>query len=49
MTRTCFMPPEYWEIRDTWHTLGLKGTGSHHVALTDVVVPDENLDRKSVV
>ena len=42
MTRTCFMPAEYWEIRDTWHTLGLKGTGSHHVALTDVLVPDEN-------
>ena len=42
MTRTCFMPAEYWEIRDTWHTLGLKGTGSHHVALTDVFVPDEN-------
>ena len=42
MTRTCLMPAEYWEIRDTWHTLGLKGTGSHHVALTDVLVPDEN-------
>jgi indole-3-acetate monooxygenase len=42
MTRTCFMPAEYWEIRDTWRTLGLRGTGSHHVALTDVFVPDEN-------
>ena len=42
MTRTCFMAAEHWEIRDTWHTLGLKGTGSHHVALTDVFVPDEN-------
>jgi alkylation response protein AidB-like acyl-CoA dehydrogenase len=42
MTRTCFMPAEHWEIRDTWHTLGLKGMGSHHVALTDVFVPDEN-------
>jgi alkylation response protein AidB-like acyl-CoA dehydrogenase len=42
MTRTCLMPAEHWEIRDTWHTLGLKGTGSHHVALTDVLVPDEN-------
>ena len=42
MTRTCLMPAEYWEIRDTWRTLGLKGTGSHHVALTDVLVPDEN-------
>jgi indole-3-acetate monooxygenase len=42
MTRTCLMPAEHWEIRDTWHTFGLKGTGSHHVALTDVLVPDEN-------
>jgi alkylation response protein AidB-like acyl-CoA dehydrogenase len=42
MTRTCFMPAEHWDIRDTWRTLGLKGTGSHHVALTDVFVPDEN-------
>jgi indole-3-acetate monooxygenase len=42
MTRTCLMPAEHWEIRDTWHAFGLKGTGSHHVALTDVFVPDEN-------
>ena len=42
MIRTCIMPAEHWEIRDTWHTFGLKGTGSHHVALTDVFVPDEN-------
>jgi alkylation response protein AidB-like acyl-CoA dehydrogenase len=42
MTRTCLMPAKHWEIRDTWHAFGLKGTGSHHVALTDVLVPDEN-------
>ena len=42
MTRTCIMPAEHWEIRDTWHTFGLRGTGSHHVALADVFVPDEN-------
>jgi alkylation response protein AidB-like acyl-CoA dehydrogenase len=42
MTRTCLMPTEHWEIRDTWHAFGLKGTGSHHVALTDVFVPDSN-------
>ena len=40
MTRTCLMPAERWEIRDTWYTVGLKGTGSHHVALTDALVPD---------
>ena len=42
MIRTCLMPAEHWEIRDTWHAFGLKGTGSHHVELTDVFVPDEN-------
>ena len=42
MIRACLMPAEHWEIRDTWHTVGLKGSGSHHVALTDVFVPDEN-------
>jgi indole-3-acetate monooxygenase len=42
MIRTCLMPAEHWEIRDTWHAYGLKGTGSHHVALADVLVPDSN-------
>jgi indole-3-acetate monooxygenase len=42
MIRSCFMPAEHWEVRDTWHTFGLRGTGSHHVALTDVFVPHEN-------
>jgi alkylation response protein AidB-like acyl-CoA dehydrogenase len=42
MIRGCIVPAEHWEIRDTWHTVGLRGTGSHHVALTDVFVPDEN-------
>ncbi len=40
MIRTCLMPAEHWEIRDTWHTSDLEGTGSRHVALTDVFVPD---------
>jgi indole-3-acetate monooxygenase len=42
MTRSFLMPAKHWEIQDTWRTLGLKGTGSHNVALTDVLVPDEN-------
>jgi indole-3-acetate monooxygenase len=42
LTRTCLVRAEHWEIRDTWHTLGLKGTGSHHVALNDELVPDED-------
>ena len=42
MTRTFLIPAERWEIRDTWHAFGLRGTGSHHVVLTDAFVPDEN-------
>jgi indole-3-acetate monooxygenase len=42
MTRTFLMSAEHWEIRDTWHTFGLRGTGSHHVVLTDALVPDGN-------
>jgi indole-3-acetate monooxygenase len=42
MIRTCLMPAKHWEIRDTWHTFGLRGTGSHHVVLTDVFVPEEH-------
>ena len=28
------------EIKDTWHTLGMRGTGSHDVVLAGVFVPD---------
>jgi alkylation response protein AidB-like acyl-CoA dehydrogenase len=28
------------EIKDSWHTLGMRGTGSHDLTITDVFVPD---------
>jgi hypothetical protein len=28
------------EILDTWHTVGMRGTGSHDVAVTDVFIPE---------
>jgi alkylation response protein AidB-like acyl-CoA dehydrogenase len=28
------------EIKDTWHTLGMRGTGSHDIVLNGVFVPD---------
>ncbi|HVJ35988.1 MAG TPA: acyl-CoA dehydrogenase family protein [Terriglobia bacterium] len=34
-----FLPARDWRIEDTWQAAGLKGTGSHHVALHDKLVP----------
>jgi indole-3-acetate monooxygenase len=38
--RGVILPASEWQIEDTWHVAGLKGTGSHHIALTDKFVPD---------
>jgi alkylation response protein AidB-like acyl-CoA dehydrogenase len=40
LIRCCFLPARDWQIEDTWHVAGLKGTGSHHVGLKDTVIPD---------
>ena len=42
MTRLCLISAEDWQVHDTWHTFGLRGTGSQHVELRDVFVPDRN-------
>jgi alkylation response protein AidB-like acyl-CoA dehydrogenase len=34
-----YLPRESCEIIDTWHVMGMRGTGSNDVALTDVFVP----------
>ncbi|WP_394833056.1 hydrolase [Pendulispora rubella] len=31
---------EDFTVEDTWHTLGMRGTGSHSITLTDVFVPE---------
>ena len=31
-------------IKDTWHTLGMRGTGSHDVMITDVFVPESAVE-----
>ena len=33
------LPARDWQIEDTWHAAGLKGTGSHHVTIKDTIVP----------
>jgi len=42
MIRGVMLPARDWQIEDTWHVAGLKGTGSHHVAIKDMVVPQAN-------
>jgi alkylation response protein AidB-like acyl-CoA dehydrogenase len=36
------LPACDWQIEDTWYATGLKGTGSHHIALKDTLVPAAN-------
>ena len=40
-TRQCLLRLEECEILDTWHTLGLRGTGSNDVTVHDRFVPAE--------
>jgi len=40
--RQCFLPLSECEIRDTWYTTGLCGTGSHDVAVRDLFVTEEH-------
>jgi len=42
LLRGVFLPARDWRIEDTWHVAGLKGTGSHHIVLTDTVVSAAN-------
>lgn len=41
LTRSMLLRVEDVNIEDTWHTLGMRGTGSHHVNCKDVFVPEE--------
>ena len=37
------LPVEHVAVEDVWHTDGMRGTGSHDVVVTDVVVPEHRL------
>ena len=37
--RMVYFPKEKCEIIDTWHVMGMRGTGSHDISVTDVFVP----------
>ncbi|MGI9623393.1 MAG: acyl-CoA dehydrogenase family protein, partial [Acidimicrobiales bacterium] len=39
-TRMVYFPSEHCEIIDTWDVMGMRGTGSHDIEVTDVFVPD---------
>ncbi|HEU0157420.1 MAG TPA: acyl-CoA dehydrogenase family protein [Stellaceae bacterium] len=41
-TRQCLLRLEECEVLDTWHTTGLRGTGSNDVAVRDRFVPAEH-------
>jgi len=40
-TRLLIVPKEDYEILDTWHVSGLRGTGSHDVEIHEAFVPEE--------
>jgi alkylation response protein AidB-like acyl-CoA dehydrogenase len=41
--REALLPRSEFEILDTWHVSGLRGSGSHDVAARDVFVPEERM------
>lgn len=39
--RYCLVPINQAELLDTWHTRGMRGTGTHNFVVNDVFVPEE--------
>lgn len=45
--RTFLLPKSDFEVIDTWHTMGLKGTGSKDIVVKDVFVPEYRTHKAS--
>ena len=43
LNRYAMLPVGEYEIVDTWHVSGLRGSGSHDVYIEDALVPDERI------
>ena len=41
VARAALFPADAADVEDTWHVLGLRGTGSHHFAVEDLFVPED--------
>lgn len=44
--RTFLIPRADYEIVDTWHTMGLEGTGSNDIVVKDAFVPDHRTHKQ---
>jgi alkylation response protein AidB-like acyl-CoA dehydrogenase len=42
LIQAAWLPGHAWQIEDSWHAAGLRGTGSHHVVLKNKMVPVSN-------
>ena len=42
-TKFFLLPVDRWQIEETWRASGLTGTGSHHVTLNNVEVPEDEV------
>jgi indole-3-acetate monooxygenase len=50
LSRICLVPVAETTVQDTWHTAGMRGTGSHHFVLEDVFVAAERaVDPESIL
>ncbi|MEM9257110.1 MAG: acyl-CoA dehydrogenase family protein [Pseudomonadota bacterium] len=45
--RTFLLPNSDYRIEDTWHSMGLQGTGSNDIVVEDVFVPDYRTHKQS--